>query len=53
VLGSAAFFASYHPVLSWLPVFCLGALNAVLFKRSGRLVPAVLLHMTYNAVVLA
>jgi membrane protease YdiL (CAAX protease family) len=53
VLGSAAFFASYHPVLSWLPVFCLGALNAVLFKRSGRLAPAVLLHMTYNAVVLA
>jgi membrane protease YdiL (CAAX protease family) len=52
VLGSAAFFASYHPVLSWLPVFGLGALNAMLFKRSGRLAPAVVLHMAYNMAVL-
>ncbi len=52
ILGSAAFFASYHPVLSWLPVFLLGALNAVMFKRTGRLGPAILTHMTYNAVVL-
>ena len=51
VLGAAAFFAIYHPATSWLPVGLLGAVNAVLFKRSGRLAPAVLLHMTYNAVV--
>ncbi len=50
--GSAAFFAIYHPVLSWLPVGLLGIGNAVLFRRSGNLVPAVLLHMIYNAVVL-
>lgn len=52
ILGSAAFFAIYHPALSWLPVGCLGVANALLFKRSGRLAPCVLLHMVYNAVVL-
>jgi membrane protease YdiL (CAAX protease family) len=53
VLGSAAFFAVYHPMLSWPPVFLLGAVNAVLFKKTGRLAPAVLLHMVYNMIVLA
>lgn len=52
ILGSAAFFASYHPPLAWLPVAMLGATNAWLFKKSGRLAPAVILHMVYNAVVL-
>ena len=52
VLGSAAFFAIYHPPLAWLPVGLLGAVNAVLFKQTGRLAPAVVLHMIYNAVVL-
>jgi membrane protease YdiL (CAAX protease family) len=51
VWGAAAFFAIYHPATSWLPVGLVGATNAMLFKRSGRLLPAVLLHMTYNAVV--
>jgi membrane protease YdiL (CAAX protease family) len=53
ILGSAAFFAVYHPAMSWPPVFLLGVCNALLFKRSGRLAPAILLHMVYNAVVLA
>jgi len=53
VAGSAAFFAIYHPVLSWLPVALLGVINALLFKKTGRLAPAVVLHMVYNAVVLA
>jgi membrane protease YdiL (CAAX protease family) len=51
VVGSAAFFAIYHPPLSWLPVGLLGIANALLFKRTGRLAPAVILHMVYNAVV--
>ena len=51
VAGSAAFFAIYHPVLSWVPVCTVGALNAWLFKRTGRLAPAIALHMIYNAVV--
>jgi len=53
VVGSAAFFAVYHPPLSWLPVAVLGAANAMLFKKTGRLAPAVVLHMVYNAVVLS
>ncbi len=52
VLGSAAFFAIYHPPLSWLPVGVVGVANALLFRRTGRLLPAVALHMAYNAVVL-
>lgn len=51
VAGSAAFFAIYHPPLAWLPVFTLGLMNAYLFKRLGRLLPCVLCHMAYNAVV--
>ena len=52
VAASAAFFAIYHPPLSWLPVALLGATNALIFKRSGRLAPAVVVHMVYNAIVL-
>jgi len=52
IVGSAAFFAIYHPPLSWLPVGLLGVANALLFKNTGRLAPAVILHMVYNAVVL-
>jgi membrane protease YdiL (CAAX protease family) len=52
VVGSAAFFAIYHQPLSWLPVALLGMTNALLFKKTGRLAPAVVLHMVYNAVVL-
>jgi membrane protease YdiL (CAAX protease family) len=52
IAGSAAFFAIYHPPLSWLPVAALGACNAMLFKRTGRLAPAVALHMAYNSVIL-
>jgi membrane protease YdiL (CAAX protease family) len=51
ILGSAAFFAIYHPVISWLPVALLGITNAILFKRTGRLAPAVVLHMAYNAII--
>jgi len=53
VLGSAAFFAIYHPVLSWVPVGLLGITNALLFKKTGRVAPAIILHMVYNFVVCA
>ena len=53
VVGAGAFFAIYHPVLSWAPVAALGMMNALIFKHSGRLAPAVATHMAYNAVVLA
>lgn len=52
VVGSAAFFAVFHPPLAWLPVGLLGMANALVFRKTGRLAPAVLCHMVYNAVVL-
>lgn len=51
MVGSSAYFAIYHPPMSWLPVFLLGLACAWCFKRTGRLGPCVLLHMAYNAVV--
>lgn len=51
VIGAAAFFAIYHPPTAWLPVAMVGATNCILFKKSKRLAPAILLHMTYNTVV--
>jgi membrane protease YdiL (CAAX protease family) len=51
ILGSAAFFTVYHPTLAWIPVFTLAVLTAILFKKSGRILPAVALHMAYNFVV--
>lgn len=53
IVGSAAFFAIYHQPLAWLPVFALGVSSSVLFRSTGRLAPSVLLHMVYNAVILA
>jgi membrane protease YdiL (CAAX protease family) len=52
VLGSAAFFAIYHSPLAWLPVGLVGVTNALVFRKTGWLAPAVVLHMVYNAVVL-
>jgi membrane protease YdiL (CAAX protease family) len=51
VIGSAAFFAIYHNPFAWLPVGLLGVANALIFKKTGRLAPAVIAHMVYNAVV--
>src|SRR5829696_2197328 len=38
--------------LSWLPVFLVGLTTAFVFKKTGRLAAAVVVHMVYNAVVL-
>ncbi|NOT56360.1 MAG: CPBP family intramembrane metalloprotease [Deltaproteobacteria bacterium] len=51
VLGSAVFFAVYHPALSWIPVGLLGVACALLFRKTRRLVSAVVMHVTYNAIV--
>ena len=52
VLGSAGIFAICHPPVSVLPVFVMGALAALGFERTGRLVTPIVTHMVYNAVVL-
>lgn len=51
IAASAAFFAIYHPVVAWPMVLLLGAANCLLFKRSRRLAPAIVLHMLYNLLV--
>lgn len=51
MVGSAAYFAIYHPPLSWLPVFALGLCSAWSFRKSGLLGPCVIMHMVYNAIV--
>jgi membrane protease YdiL (CAAX protease family) len=53
ILGSSAYFAIYHPVISWLPVFAVGCANAYLFRRTGQLKWAVITHAVYNAIVVA
>lgn len=52
LIGAAVFFAVYHPLLAWPPVFALGALNALLFRRTGRLTTSIAAHAAYNAIVL-
>lgn len=52
IIGSSAFFAVYHPPVSWLPVFLLGVSCAWVFKRGGRLLPCVVIHMLYNFLIL-
>ena len=51
MLGGAAYFAIYHPPVSWIPVFAVGFCCTWLFKKTGRLGPCVLVHMVYNAIV--
>jgi membrane protease YdiL (CAAX protease family) len=51
VVGSALFFGVYHPPTSWIPVVAVGFVLALLFKATGRLWPGVILHATYNAIV--
>jgi ABC-2 type transport system permease protein len=53
VVLSAALFAFVHPLASALPVFCLGIVAAIVFKKSGRLYAPILCHAIYNAAVVA
>ena len=51
IISSSAFFAVYHPPVAWVPVFLLGLITAWIFKKGGRLLPCVLVHMMYNFIV--
>jgi membrane protease YdiL (CAAX protease family) len=51
MLASAALFAIYHPPMAWLSVGLLGVACALLFKKTGRLAPAVILHRSYNSIL--
>lgn len=53
MLMSAAIFAVVHPPLSMLPVFILGLCAAWTYERSKTLLAPMLVHATYNAMVLS
>jgi len=53
VVWSALLFALMHPTHSWPPVFLLGIATALMYRRSGFLPASMLLHATYNYVVVA
>ncbi len=53
MLMSAAVFAVVHPPLSMLPVFVLGLCTAWTYERSKTLLAPMLVHATYNAVILS
>jgi membrane protease YdiL (CAAX protease family) len=53
MLMSAAIFAVVHPPLSMLPVFMLGLCAAWAYERSKTLLAPMLVHATYNAVMLS
>jgi membrane protease YdiL (CAAX protease family) len=52
VFGKRGLFCHLSPALSWIPVFALGVANALIFKRTGSLWPAVASHAVYNACVI-
>lgn len=52
VLWSSALFAAVHPMPSWPPVFLMGAVAAFVFHRTRFLPAAMMVHATYNFVVL-
>jgi membrane protease YdiL (CAAX protease family) len=51
LLMSSFFFAALHPMLAWPMVFALGACSAILFARTRTLLPCILMHVCYNAIV--
>jgi membrane protease YdiL (CAAX protease family) len=52
MMMSAAVFAVVHPPLSMLPVFVLGLCTAWTYERSKSLLAPMLVHASYNAVIL-
>ncbi len=52
-LASGATFAACHPPVAAAPVLVLGVLAAVLVEWSGSIIAPVLLHTTYNAMILS
>lgn len=52
VIASSACFAVLHPVTAWPMVFALGVINAIVFMRTRTLLPCILLHLCYNAIVI-
>jgi membrane protease YdiL (CAAX protease family) len=51
VVLSAAVFAAIHPPLGFIPVFTLGVVAALSFRRTGLLLTPIVAHAVYNFVI--
>lgn len=51
VLASALVFALVHPPLSFVPVFVMAVLAAIVYERNKLLYAPIATHMAYNAIV--
>ena len=52
-IASAAIFAIVHPPASVIPVFVLGLCTALAYERTRMLAAPIVVHMVYNAAVMA
>jgi ABC-2 type transport system permease protein len=52
-LASAAIFAVVHPLVSFIPVFVMGAAAALVYERTRMLAAPIVLHAVYNAMIFA
>ncbi|MBF0197046.1 MAG: CPBP family intramembrane metalloprotease [Planctomycetes bacterium] len=52
LLLSSFIFAVVHPVFSVFPVFFLGILTTLTYRKTGRLESAIITHAVYNAAIL-
>jgi ABC-2 type transport system permease protein len=50
---SSVLFMVIHPLESSLPVLVLAIVTALVFERTRRVYPGILIHMGYNAIVVA
>ena len=49
---SAIVFALVHNVVAIIPVFLLGVVTAYFFEKTNWLIPSIIIHMIYNAVMI-
>jgi hypothetical protein len=53
VIASAVLFTVCHPPISFVPVFVTGVALAICYARTRWLLPAIVTHFVYNAIVFA
>lgn len=51
VLWSAALFTVLHPAAGWPPIFLFATAAAILARHTGSLLPPIVAHATYNAIL--
>ena len=52
IVCSAVIFALVHNIVAIIPVFLLGVVTAYFFEKTNWLLPSIIIHMIYNAVII-